>query len=175
MAETKTHTATVQEVDRKAHRVNLFDALYYSVFSFGIEKPLQQTLSEEEQKTELSLIRDERIQMMQKITNDLTDEEPSNENYQGRLGFLYAKLGDIENADRIFQMLGKLDKPYLYGQNIFWQAVITAQLGEPSRAVSLLYDAQSKGDPFGSSFHRNPIWQPIKGSPAFNEFIRPKR
>lgn len=163
------------ESERKDYRVNLFDALYYSVYSFGIKEPFQQTLAEEEQKLQFTSVRDERIQMMRKIANDLVEEEPSNENYQGRLGIFYAKLGNSEKASQILQILGDLEKPYLYGQNIFWQAAIAAQLGEHSRAVSLLYDAQSKGDPFGSWFHRNPFWQPLRKHPDFIEFIRPKR
>jgi len=70
--------------------------------------------------------------------------------------------------------LGDLDRPYLHGKNIYWQAAIAGQLGELSRAVSLLYDAQSKGNAFESGFHRDPIWEPLREYPGFVEFMRPK-
>jgi len=113
--------------------------------------------------------------MMRQVIQELVAEEPSNENYQGRLGILYVQLGDRENASRIFNILGELDEPYLNGKNIFWQAAIATWLGELSRAVTLLYDAQSKGNTFGSGFHRGPVWEPLKEHPGFREFIRPKK
>jgi len=110
------------ESERKAYRVNLFDALYHSVFSSGVDEPLQQTLEEEQQRIQLTSDRDKRIQLMRQITSELVDEAPSNENYQGRLGILYAQLADRENASRIFKLLGNLDRPFLHGKNIYWQA-----------------------------------------------------
>ncbi|MFQ5710052.1 MAG: protein kinase, partial [bacterium] len=163
------------ESERTAHRVNLFDALNISVFTLGSEEPLQQAVKQEQQRIELTSNRDKRIQLMRQIAQELVDEEPSNEDYQGRLGILYAQLGDRENASRIFRLLGNLDRPFLHGKNIYWQAAIAAQLGELSRAVALLYDAQSKGNAFGSWFHRDPIWRPLKDHPGFIEFMRPKR
>ncbi len=163
------------ESERTAHRVNLFDALNISVFTLGTKESLQQAVEQEQQKIQLTSNRDERIQMMRQIVQELVEEEPSNEDYQGRLGILYAQLADRENAARIFGMLGDLDEPYLHGTNIFWQAAIAAQLGEHSRAVTLLYDAQSKGNAFGSGFHRDPVWMPLKDHPGFREFIRPKK
>ena len=112
---------------------------------------------------------------MQEIASDLVDEEPSNEDNLGRLGVLHAQLGDRENSSRIFEVLGDLEKPYLHGRNIYWQAAIAAQLGEHSRAVTLLYDAHSKGNSFSSGFHRDPVWEPLRDHLGFIEFMRPKK
>jgi len=161
------------ESERMAHRVSLFDALRNSVFALGLSESLKQAL--EQQNMQLTSNRDVRVQMMRQIAQELVEEEPSNEDYQGRLGILYAQLGDRENAAHIFKLLGNLDRPYLHGKNIFWQAGIAAQLGEHSRAITLLYDAQSKGNAFGSWFHRDPVWTPLKVHPGFKEFMRPKR
>jgi tetratricopeptide (TPR) repeat protein len=163
------------ESERRAHQVNLFDALDISVFSLGTEESLQQTVEQEKQEIQLTSNRDERIQMMRQIAQELVEEEPSNEDYQGRLGILYAQLGDRENASRIFKLLGELDKQFLHGKNIFWQAAIATRLGELSRAVTLLYDAQSKGNAFNSGFHRDLVWKPLREYPGFIEFMRPKR
>jgi len=161
--------------ERTAHRVNLFDALGISVFALDTEDSLQQAAEQEQKKMQLTSNRDTRIQMMRQITSELVDEDPLNENYQGRLVILYAQLGDRENASRIFRLLSNLDRPFLHGKNIFWQAAIAAQLGELSRAVTLLYDAQSKGNDFGSWFHRDPIWRPLRNHAGFKEFMRPKK
>ncbi|MEE9168801.1 MAG: serine/threonine-protein kinase, partial [bacterium] len=163
------------ESERKAHRVNLFDALNISVFSSGFAEPLQQTAEQEQQKIQSTSNKDDRIQIMRRLAKELVDEEPANEDYQGRFGILYAQLADREKASRIFKVLGNLDKPFLHGKNIYWQAAIAAQLGELSRAVTLLYDAQSKGNAFNSGFHRDLVWKPLREYPGFIEFMRPKR
>ncbi len=58
--------------------------------------------------------------MMRQITSNWVDKEPANEAYQGRLGILYAQLGDHENATRIFELLDNFDRPFLHSKNIFW-------------------------------------------------------
>jgi len=154
----------VSELDE--NRVEMFDALFVAEFSLDEEL---------EQDVEPPSKRVDRIELMREIAGELVSEDPSNENYLGRLGILHAELGNLEDASRISESLGNLDKRFTYGQNIFWQAAIATRLGEHSRAVTMLYDAQSNGDAFGIWFHRDPMWSQLRENSGFKEFVRPKR
>jgi hypothetical protein len=52
------------------------------------------------------------------------------------------------------------------GGHLYWQAVISAQLGERERAVSELQEAFSLGVGLNKQFHRDPIWQPLRDYPT---------
>jgi len=156
--------------EKAMHRIDLFDALYHSEFLFN-----QKGAATEPEDLQLTSERNPRIQMMFQITTELVNEDPMNESYLGRSGILYGCLGDSKNASRILTILEGLDKPYIYGSNIYWQAAVSAQMGQHSRAVALLYDANSQGYPFSIDFHRNTIWEPLRDQTDFIEFMLPKK
>jgi len=156
--------------EKTMHRIDLFDALYHSEFLYN-----QKGAATEPEDLQLTSERNPRIQMMFQITTELVNENPMNESYLGRSGILYGCLGDSKNASRILTILEGLDKPYIYGSNIYWQAAVSAQMGQHSRAVALLYDANSQGYPFSIDFHRNTIWEPLRDQTDFIEFMLPKK
>lgn len=92
------------ESERAGHRSTLFDALLFSVFSLGPEA--------REESAEQTSLRNKRIKQLQLIADELVQEEPLNEGYLGRLGVLYAELGDQEMASRAFATLGDLNGPF---------------------------------------------------------------
>ena len=158
------------DTEKAMLRIDLFDALYHSEFLYN-----QEGAAPEDENTQLTSKRKYQIQMMSQITTELVNEYPLDERYLGRLGVLYSLLSDSVNASRIFKILEDLDKPYKYGNSIFWQAAVSAQRGEQSRAVALLYDANRNGYPFSIDFHRNTIWEPLRDQAEFIEFMQPKK
>ena len=63
---------------------------------------------------------------------------------------------------------------YLHGQHIYWQACISAQLGEQEAAVDLLREAFSEGLEYGIEFHRDVNLEVLRDYAPFQELMRPK-
>ena len=104
---------------------------------------------------------------------DLIELYPERIYYPGYLGITAAKRGDREEALRISEQLKNWNKPYLFGNELFWQAAIAAALGEKDRAIALLRDAITQGRSYSSlycHFALEPLWD----YPAFIELIKPK-
>jgi len=109
----------------------------------------------------------------QKIFESLHSEFPDNIGYLGRLGTLAARRGRIEEALKIAEQLEKMDRPYLFGQHLFWRGLISALLGEKEIAMKLLKDAISQGANYHELFANMDI-EPLTDYPPFQEFFRPK-
>ena len=88
---------------------------------------------------------------------------------------LAAQAGDRETALQMYDWLEKVDLPYIWGENKWWQAMIAGALGEKSSAVTLLQDAFRNSTPYGIHYHRWWEFFPLHGFPEFEEFIKPKR
>lgn len=54
-----------------------------------------------------------------------------------------------------------------------WQASIAAASGDLDGAVELLRQALNRGA-FSVELHRQPLWLPLHGNPAFIQLLRPK-
>jgi len=162
------------ESEREKLRAGLYDALYFSVFMLEEEAIQTPEVEKPDRKLHIRSERESRIEILKQITEADAKENPDNISSKGRLGVLAARLGDRDKAMEIFDGLGNLDRKYMLGLNILWQAAIAANLGEKSRAVTLLQDAFRKGLNYGIWYHRYPIWEPLWDYLEFKEFIRPK-
>ncbi|MGB7295867.1 MAG: protein kinase [Candidatus Aminicenantales bacterium] len=109
-----------------------------------------------------------------KIYGSLAAEHPENIDYQGYLGTLAARRGEREEALRISEELGKLERPFLLGENLWWQARIASLLGEKERAVALLREAFSQGLEYGIYLRQEIDLEPLWDYPPFKELLRPK-
>jgi len=109
-----------------------------------------------------------------RIFESLAAEHPEDIDYQGYLGTLAARRGDREKAMRISEELGKIERPYLFGNHLYQQARIVALLGEKERAVALLKEAFSQGRYYGVYLHRDIDLEPLWDYPPFIELLRPK-
>jgi serine/threonine protein kinase/tetratricopeptide (TPR) repeat protein len=109
-----------------------------------------------------------------RIYESLAAEYPENLDYQGCLGTLAARRGDRDEAMRIFEELGNLERPFLFGEHLWGQARIAALLGEKERAVALLREAFSQGLNYGVYLHRDIDLEPLWDYPPFKELLRPK-
>ncbi|MGH7500415.1 MAG: BTAD domain-containing putative transcriptional regulator [Longimicrobiales bacterium] len=63
----------------------------------------------------------------------------------GYLGIDAARRGDRVAAEGFIEQLGAIDRPYMLGNDLHWQARITAALGECDRTVELLDAALRAG------------------------------
>jgi len=70
--------------------------------------------------------------------------------------------------------LGKLERSFLLGNHLWWQARIASLLGEKERAVGLLREAFSQGLTYGVYLHREIDLEPLWDYPPFKELLRPK-
>jgi tetratricopeptide (TPR) repeat protein len=104
----------------------------------------------------------------------LHNEFPDNIDYQGNLGVLAIKLGDIEKARQIQEELRNNTRPYLFGSHLHWAACIAAQLGEKEEAVNLLRDAFSRGREYSIEYHRDVMLEPLRDYPPYQELMAPK-
>ncbi len=109
-----------------------------------------------------------------RIFESLAAGDPDNIDYQGYLGTLAARRGDREGARRVFEELGKLERPFLLGNHSWWQARIASLLGEKEQAVGLLRAAFSQGLTYGVYLHREIDLEPLWDYPPFKELLRPK-
>ena len=97
-----------------------------------LEDQQKPSIDVEQQKAAIRIEsgREERISFLAAMIDELERESPEDMGVRGRKGVLAAITGDRETALRIFEWLGRLDKPYMRGSNISRQAAIAAALGE---------------------------------------------
>jgi len=106
----------------------------------------------------------------------LAKEFPENLEYRSLLGIIAARLGNREEAQRISDELGKVERRYLFGSIPYYQARIAALLGEKDKAVKLLQESVAQGEAFypGGGYHSDMEWELLENYPPFKEFIKPK-
>ena len=91
------------------------------------------------------------------IMDSLINKNPDNINYRARLGCIYARLSNREEALAISKHIVDFDYKYPneIRSNILWQARIAAILGDQEQAVKYLRDAFRIGYPLLMSLHRD--------------------
>ena len=92
----------------------------------------------------------------------------------GRVGSSAALRGDTVIAKRAFDELGRVDRPYSFGEPSYWRAAIAATLGQKETAVRLLGEALSRGARKMPELHRLEEFESLRGYPPFEAILRPK-
>jgi serine/threonine-protein kinase len=95
-------------------------------------------------------------------------------NYIAKLGCIAARKGNREEALRISEELGSVDRPYIFGRHTYLRACIASLLGEKQQAVDLLHQAMREGLSYSINVIRDQDLLPLKEFPPFQEFIKPK-
>jgi tetratricopeptide (TPR) repeat protein len=91
-----------------------------------------------------------------------------------RVGIGAALAGDSTLMSKADSLLAARDDPYAKGQITLWRAIFAAYSGHLEDAMALLRQAVDEGVPMGPSFHLSEWYEPLRGYPAFEEFVRPK-
>jgi hypothetical protein len=112
------------------------------------------------------------------LLRQLVSEDPGNIIHHGALGLVAAFLGDRETARAITEYLRNLDRPYLFGHHLYWQAAIAAQLGKREVAVDLLREGFARGLSFLALYrgdlHHSVYFFNLRHYAPFQELMRPK-
>jgi tetratricopeptide (TPR) repeat protein len=106
---------------------------------------------------------------------ELVHDNPDDIEYLGHLGVTLARLGNEEAARAVADQLRAVDRPYTFGAPAYWQAAITAVLGDPDAAISLIREwiAQALRVDY-VALHHDPNFESLRDHPAFRELLRPK-
>ncbi|MFC1662112.1 tetratricopeptide repeat protein, partial [Gemmatimonadota bacterium] len=120
-----------------------------------------------------TLYRLERWEEALVIAEELAREAPTNRTYLGFLGWVAARRGDRQEAERISGELVAMERLYDHGQPAYIRAKIASLLGEKEQAVTLLRQAHDEGRPF-TYLHIDMDLEPLRGYLQFEEFMRPK-
>jgi tetratricopeptide (TPR) repeat protein len=112
------------------------------------------------------------------IYEGLSAETPDSIEYRGSIGVLAARLGDADAASDADRWLTRQDRPFLFGEVLYWRAAIAAWSGQTAEAVPLLRQAYGQGRTFYWNAHElphlDPMLRPLWREPEFVELIRPK-
>ncbi len=140
------HALSPNEAQRRTYRYNLARTLYWT----------------------------QRWEAARELFLQLATENIDDVDYAGYLGAAHARLGNAVEATRISDELAALDQPYLWGENVMWQARVAAVLGHREQAVELLRSAFNEGLVYGIWLHREIDLESLHDYPPFQALMMPK-
>jgi len=117
---------------------------------------------------------DEQWAEAKQVFEQLNQEYPDNQNYQGYTGIVATRMGEKEKANRIFEELYNKKEPYLFGSHLYWCARISAVLGEHQRVVDLMREAYGQGWCYGMYELLEMDFESLRNYPPYIELMRPK-
>jgi len=110
----------------------------------------------------------------------LIDENPDSLSIRGVRGIAYALVGKGDSASAEAEWFGRMDTPYLFGEDVYWQAAILAHLGVREEAVRLLRRAHEQGRSWSTPSERlgdiisDPNFMRLWEYEPFEQLIAPK-
>jgi tetratricopeptide (TPR) repeat protein/tRNA A-37 threonylcarbamoyl transferase component Bud32 len=116
----------------------------------------------------------ERWEEAREAFDTLAREYPESAYYLGATGRVAARLGDREEALRVFEELQTIDRPYIFGRHDYASAQIASLLGDYEEAVVLLAKAFDQTYEYTSPVLNDPDLLLMRGYPGWEELIRPK-
>ena len=96
--------------------------------------------------------------------------------YLVHVGFIHAKMGNLDKAYEFIEKFQALENEYSHGQYKYAQALIYAGLDKKEEAVRMLKQAFKEGRTFHSLWEYNYSYElsSLQGYAPFEEFVRPK-
>ncbi|MEO7359121.1 MAG: serine/threonine-protein kinase [Gemmatimonadaceae bacterium] len=91
----------------------------------------------------------------------------------GFLAIMRARLGDKVPAKATADSLTALQKPWMYGANLYWSAAILGALGDRDAAVQLLRQATSRGRA-PDTWHDATELNSLRGFEPFEQLLKPR-
>jgi hypothetical protein len=89
----------------------------------------------------------------------------------GMLGAIAARRGDRRAAEEMARWLDSLHRPGLLGRPRYWQACISALLGDAGRALGYLQEALDQGIPRGFAVHTDVHFAALRHTSAFRTLL----
>jgi serine/threonine protein kinase/tetratricopeptide (TPR) repeat protein len=108
------------------------------------------------------------------LLHELENREIRPMTVAGSLGVIAARVGDHDEARRIFDDFPLTDSPSAPRSRSYWRACIASYLGEKDRAVELLKEAYAGGRGYNVDDHIDIDLEPLWDYPPFQELIKPK-
>jgi tetratricopeptide (TPR) repeat protein/TolB-like protein len=104
--------------------------------------------------------------------------DPRNVDYQGLLAVAAARSGDSVVAGQMDAGLARASEPYLHGHHLYWRARLATVQGDRDRAVLLLREALTQGQPVATTWdlflHRDPDLRGLRGYAPFAALTGPR-
>lgn len=63
-------------------------------------------------------------------------------------------------------------EPWLFGEEYYWRAVISAASGRKDEALILFREALSRGNMYGTWIHTSPLYRHLHDYGAFTELMK---
>jgi tetratricopeptide (TPR) repeat protein len=108
------------------------------------------------------------------IYRRLLGDQPGKLPWLGFAGATAAREGDRNAALEASARLDTMSDPYLRGANTYWQAEISALLGDERRAVALLRRSFREGQPVAVRVHSDPDFESLRDNPEYRRLIAPR-
>jgi TolB-like protein/tetratricopeptide (TPR) repeat protein len=112
------------------------------------------------------------------IAARLRQLDPEDIDYQGLLAVAAARSGDSAVAQEMDAGLARASGPYLHGHHLYWRARLAAVQGDRDRAVLLLREALTQGQPVATPWelflHRDPDLRGLRDYPPFAALTTPR-
>ena len=108
------------------------------------------------------------------LVRELSLKDVDDIEHLGRLGALAVRLGDGEEASRILERLGAVDRPFLFGRPHYLRARIAALRGERERAVSLLREAFAQGQPYAVQVLCDMDLESLRSYAPYKDLVKPQ-
>jgi tetratricopeptide (TPR) repeat protein len=117
----------------------------------------------------------ERWEEAELLFRELLEEDPDNLAVTGYLGWVMAQQGKSGEAESLHERIGSLDRRFsTKGLLPYWQAAISAGLGDHERAVNELEQALSTGWVYTVWTIWYPWFRPLHDHPRYQRLIAPK-
>jgi tetratricopeptide (TPR) repeat protein len=99
--------------------------------------------------------------------------KPDDSRLRAELGMIYSRQGNTAKAEEIISLLGRMKRPYGYGETEYFQARIKALAGEKEAAIALLQRALDDGMKFrvGTTFQHDPDLMALNTSPEYAKLL----
>ena len=159
--------ATADELRAHGHPDAADAALHRALAWYRSRSPAERGTAEGRFGLATILYRAGRWQEARDQFEQLWDEDADCISCLGYVGGAAAHMGEVSEAALVADSLGRIERPYLRGENTLWRARVMAVLGREDEAMRYLQAARGEGMRFGLSLHTDPDLSRLRDDPAF--------
>jgi hypothetical protein len=166
---------TADELRAHGHPDAADTALHRALSWYRSRPPTEQGAEEGRFGLAAILYRAGRWQEARDQFEQLWDEDADCISCLGYVGGAAAHMGDVSEATLVSDSLGRIERPYLRGENTLWRARVVAALGREDEAIRYMQAARGEGMRFGLFLHTDPDLSLLRDNPAFRGLIERTR